>query len=240
MNARYSRQIGRRRFLASTAAAGAGAASLALVGCGDDDDDDAQPTSPTSETSTQPAAQTASASAMATAGPKRGGVTYQAWSVDTIGTLDPHRSLFANTHYLLAAAMSRLVEYGDPAGETLVGDLSDGLPEQPDPDGLTMVFKLREGIKWHNRPPVNGRPFDTHDVAFNIERQKAGLDRDGVEDPTFYRRGQLSVVERVEAVDARTVRFTLSRPDATLLDTLAGPFSFLVAREAAEAFSNDE
>jgi ABC-type transport system substrate-binding protein len=33
-------------------------------------------------------------------------------------------------------------------------------------DGLTVTFNLRKGVKWHNRPPTNGREFVADDVKF--------------------------------------------------------------------------
>ena len=41
-------------------------------------------------------------------------------------------------------------------------------------DGLVWTVKLNEKAKWHNVPPVNGRPFTSADVAFTIEHQLAG------------------------------------------------------------------
>ncbi len=36
------------------------------------------------------------------------------------------------------------------------------------PDDQTMIFHIRQGIRWHNKPPVNGRELDANDVAFSI------------------------------------------------------------------------
>ena len=40
--------------------------------------------------------------------------------------------------------------------------------EQPDPG--TTVFHIREGVKWHNLPPVNGREFTAKDVEYVFHR----------------------------------------------------------------------
>jgi len=37
------------------------------------------------------------------------------------------------------------------------------------PDAKTFTFKLRQGVKWHNLPPVNGREFTSADVKFSYE-----------------------------------------------------------------------
>lgn len=34
----------------------------------------------------------------------------------------------------------------------------------------TLTFKIREGVHWHNKPPVNGREFTAEDAAFSINK----------------------------------------------------------------------
>jgi len=43
--------------------------------------------------------------------------------------------------------------------------------ERSEPD--TFVFTIREGIYWHDRPPVNGRELTAQDVVWTIERTMA-------------------------------------------------------------------
>ena len=38
------------------------------------------------------------------------------------------------------------------------------------PDGLTYTFHIREGVHWHNKPPMNGRPLTAQDVEYNFHR----------------------------------------------------------------------
>jgi peptide/nickel transport system substrate-binding protein len=38
------------------------------------------------------------------------------------------------------------------------------------PDETTIVFHIRQGIRWQNKAPVNGRELTADDVAFNINR----------------------------------------------------------------------
>ena len=40
--------------------------------------------------------------------------------------------------------------------------------EQPDPE--TIVFHLRQGVRWHDIPPVNGREFVADDVVYTLRR----------------------------------------------------------------------
>lgn len=37
------------------------------------------------------------------------------------------------------------------------------------PDGKTFTFKLKQGVKWHNLPPVNGRELTSADIKFSYE-----------------------------------------------------------------------
>ena len=54
----------------------------------------------------------------------------------------------------------------------------------------TIVFKLRENVYWHNRPPMNGRQFVADDVEYSFER--GSLDPRNVyyppeeQDPPFF------------------------------------------------------
>ena len=38
------------------------------------------------------------------------------------------------------------------------------------PDGLAVTMKLRQNMKFHDKPPVNGRVLDTDDVLFAWDR----------------------------------------------------------------------
>ena len=72
-------------------------------------------------------------------------------------------------------------------------------------DDKTIEFKLRQGVKFHNKPPVNGREMVADDVAFMLEeRFKKGLWGSGYVGQLFY--------DRAEAVDKYTVRLHLKKP----------------------------
>ena len=84
-----------------------------------------------------------------------------------------------------------------------------------EPDDTTYVFHLRQGVKWHNKPPVNGRELVAEDVKFTFDRF---LTEQG--NPNRY---MLESVDRVEVVDRYTVKFVLKEPFVWLLDMLANP-----------------
>ncbi len=68
-------------------------------------------------------------------------------------------------------------------------------------DHLTYTFTLREGVKWHD-----GAPFTVDDVVYSFER---------INDPNVdaaHYRNYFRDIKKVEKLDARTVRFTYSKP----------------------------
>jgi ABC-type transport system substrate-binding protein len=81
------------------------------------------------------------------------------------------------------------------------------------PNETTYLFHLRQGVKWHNKPPLNGRELVAEDVKFTFDRF---LTVQG--NPS---RDLLEAVDRVEVVDRYTVKFLLHEPFVWLLDTLA-------------------
>lgn len=77
------------------------------------------------------------------------------------------------------------------------------------PDGLTITFKLRDGVKWHD-----GKPFTSADVAYSImEILKQHHPRG---------RGVFAKVTAVETPDPLTAVFKLSQPAPALMYALAG------------------
>src|SRR5262244_2520510 len=99
------------------------------------------------------------------------------------------------------------------------------------PDDLTYVFYLRQGVKWHNRPPLNGRELVADDVKFTFDRflnEKANILRE-----------QLEPVERVEVVDRYTVKFVLKEPFVWLPNRLASTSGmWIIAPEVVEKFGD--
>ena len=93
-------------------------------------------------------------------------------------------------------------------------------------DGRAYEFKLRSGVTFHD-----GTPFDAEAVKFNFDRM---LDENHPAANTgpFPLAFFFSAVERVEAVNAGTVRFTLKEPFAPFLSNLAYPTGLIVAPSA--------
>src|SRR5438132_982101 len=142
--------------------------------------------------------------------PKRGGV-FRLRGEDPLG-FDPQLSPSYRTMTNLSFTHSRLVKV--KAGPSV---RPGTLPLEPDvaeswsrPDDRTYVFKLRRGVRWHPKPPVNGRELTAEDVRYTYERFISLKGNQA--------RSLLDPVERIEAPDRYTVRFTLTEPFAWFLD----------------------
>jgi ABC-type dipeptide/oligopeptide/nickel transport system permease component/ABC-type transport system substrate-binding protein len=98
------------------------------------------------------------------------------------------------------------------------GDIQPGLAESWEitPDGLTYVFHLRSGVRFHN-----GAGFDASIVKFSLDRARAPAS-------TNAQKTALSVIGSVDVVDPQTVRLQLSRPSSRLLSVLAWGDSVMV------------
>ena len=146
--------------------------------------------------------------------------------------LDPHLSisfLTQNAAGLIYNGLVRLTyanEQKSPDDLTILPDLAERW-EYLDP--TTLVFYLRQGVKFHNKPPVNGRELKAQDVKYSLERfaAKSGF------------RSRFDDVERIEAVDDYTVKIITKHPFAPMLTNLATPaYNVILPREAEEQYGD--
>jgi peptide/nickel transport system substrate-binding protein len=157
--------------------------------------------------------------------PKRGGVFRICSLLDPVG-FDPHQTLAFSTMTMLSFTHSRLlkVKAGPsvrPGTYPVEADVAESWTR---PTETTYVFKLRRGVRWHPKPPVNGRELTADDVKYTYERF-LGIKGNG-------NRQTLEDLDKIEALDRYTVKFTLKEPFAWFLDALASTSTWLVAREA--------
>ena len=89
-------------------------------------------------------------------------------------------------------------------------------------DGMTYTFKLAEGVTFHD-----GTTMDAEDVKFSLDRARA-------EDSANAQKALFASIADVEAVDASTVKITLSAPNGSLLFNLAWGDAVIVAPESIE------
>src|SRR5262249_50468483 len=96
----------------------------------------------------------------------------------------------------------------------------------PDEHAQTWTFTLREGVKFHH-----GRELAARDVAFTFER---------ILDPTTGSPVRKTLpIDKVEAVNAHTVRFRLNTPFADFPVLLGGPYGRVLPSDRAEQIKND-
>jgi len=136
-------------------------------------------------------------------------------AANPVGSVDPHitntTSNFALTGHIFETLVARDAKLRlQPALATSWHAVSDTVWE----------FRLREGVAWHD-----GKPFTADDVAFTIARV-----------PTIPSGAGFSYavrpIQRVEVVDAHTIRLHTDRPTPLLPNDFANVQ--IIARHAAE------
>ena len=103
--------------------------------------------------------------------------------------------------------------------ELAVGQLAESWDISP--DGLTYTFHIRQGVHWHDKPPMNGRELTAKDVEYNYHRV-LGLGSGFTEPPGGYvgPLASMTIFESVEATDKWTVVFKLKQPSPAALHSI--------------------
>lgn len=168
---------------------------------------------------------------------KQGGsiiVTYK----DDIVTLDPAIGYDWVNWSIIKSLFARLMDY-KPGTAELTPSLAESY--EISKDGLTYTFKLHKGAKFHN-----GREVVAQDVKYSIERTNnpktespgAGF-YDSIAGMDAFKKGKAKDVKGIVVVDPATIKFTLTRPDATFLHVMALNFSSVVPKEAVDKAGKD-
>jgi peptide/nickel transport system substrate-binding protein len=162
---------------------------------------------------------------------------------DSVG-LDPVNVTDGESLIVCRQIFDGLLDF-TPESTDLAPALATEVPE-PEEDGRSYTFSLREGVKFHD-----GEPFDAEAVVFNFDRWKDTKNEyhkgGGSQTSSFaYYAGMFggfdddSVIETVEAADEYSVRFTLKEPLAPFLRNIAmSPFGIAspkAIRENVEQF----
>jgi ABC-type transport system substrate-binding protein len=155
--------------------------------------------------------------------PKRGGtITVSRLSSQLDRTFDPH------TNSAVRGQAMRMINQGVLVVDHLSLEIQPEIAqrwEQPSP--TEYIFTLQPGIKWHNKPPANGRALTVEDVVFSLNRARTN-------DPRFQIRTALDSAQRIEAVDATRLRITTQNPDAPFLRKLASDGLLILAADVVE------
>ena len=168
---------------------------------------------------------------------KQGGqmvVTYK----DDVSTLDPAIGYDWQNWSMIKSLFDGLMDY-EPGTSTLRKDLAEDYTISD--GGKTFTFKLRKGVKFHN-----GREMTAEDVKYSLDRvtnpatQSPGAGFFGsIKGFDKMADGSAKSLEGVTVVDPYTIKFELTRPDATFLHVMAINFSFVVPKEEVEKWGAD-
>jgi len=192
-------RIARRQALMATSGAAIGAAFLAA--CGGDNGGSSTGTGDKSSLATKPVDTMAQA--------KRGGIMKDRAftdppSLDVILASNPLNPVNFNVYNTLVRYEPGYLE---PSKNAVLADLGESW--ETSPDGLQITMKIRQGVKWHNKPPVNGRLLDMDDMAFMWDRFAAKYQTRGnvanVADPN-------APVLSLKPVDSHTIVIKLKEP----------------------------
>jgi len=200
-------QISRRAVLRAGGLAAAGLVGGTLAGCGGGQEEKPRPTGE------------------ATSTPRSGGVFR--FSVSQLGELDPHTTADPFTTAVTHLTNNHIVRL---SARTFVPE-PDLAKSWEFPEATTALFHFNSGVRWQNRPPLNGRPFEAEDAVFSIERARTPK-------PEFIRRTNYEPVDLVQAPDTATLRIVTRMPYAPLLSVLGDQYELVVARELVEQYGD--
>ena len=150
--------------------------------------------------------------------PRRGGILLAAIGADA-PSLDAHQETTFATIELVAPLYSTLLQIDPLSYPKVIGDLATEWKIAP--DGLTYMFRIRQGVKFHD-----GSPLTAADVKASYD--KIVFPPQGVRS---VRKTSYTAVQSIEAPDADTVVFKLKFPSASLLSNLASPWNVIYPKK---------
>jgi peptide/nickel transport system substrate-binding protein len=197
----FQRRISRRRSLAATGGVALGASILSACGGNESAKQDASSlVSPPIDTSKQAT---------------RGGILKdRAYSDAPSLSLTGRGGLFLRTS--VGKVYNTMLRFQFGVLEAPSDELEGSLVESWEwaPDGLQIVMKVRQGVKFHAKPPVNGRNLDIDDVVLTYDRFTRGNPyREEVSNVLNPQAPVLSFT----ASDARTIVIKLKEPIPAVL-----------------------
>ena len=197
------RRVSRRRALAGGGTAVAAAAAFAVVGC-------------------------ARKGGTPTQGPKAGGTLRFGTALPVSYGLDPH--VERGTGLAIFPRVYGYLHHVDGQnGDALLLDHASGIEQ---PDGTTLLFHLRDGVRFQDAAPAHGRAVAAQDVAASILRYR---DHPLAVNKVWHTR----ILDHIETPDAATVRVITRRPYVYSLQAL-GDISAgaILPQEAIDANSD--
>lgn len=154
--------------------------------------------------------------------PAPGGSITQGRLISALG-IDPHVDLTALE--IDSLLYSYMYSWRPDAQEAILNNLA---VEAEYPDALTMLYKLRPGVKIHPGGPGAGEELVSTDYAASFKRRGTAI---SAPDKRFYKR-----MERIETPDDYAVNVYLNRPFAPAIRELANPTWAIVPQKVIEKY----
>jgi peptide/nickel transport system substrate-binding protein len=216
--AAYRNRFSRRTALA--VGAGGGAAAF-LAACGGKKEESSGGSRPIPEG-------TSPAQAQQQGTPKPGGTLRYHIPKDP-GNLDPHLATDSSTTAFSNLVYNGLLRFKTGVNvDTLSTEVESELASSFEtPDASTVILKIRQGVNWQNKAPLNGRAFTAEDARF-------GVLRIGTNDPRFQRRSFFQGIDRIDITDPQTIVIKQKGPNVPFLTYLAVPYHKMISREVIE------
>lgn len=137
------------------------------------------------------------------------------------GGLDPHTISAASSIRIFKQIYNTLIDVDDDMN--YIPELAKSWEQ---PDDITYIFYLREGVKFHN-----GREMTADDVKYSFERV---LDPDTAAIGVSY----YDKIDTMEILDDYTIKFTLKEPFAPFMGNLTSLYGAIVPKEFVEEHEN--
>ena len=154
--------------------------------------------------------------------PVRGGTLVVAKGIKQ-STLDPTKANAQDSDYDLYAQIYEPLISMDASGN-LIPCLAESWDVQ---DETTIVFKLKQGVVFHD-----GTPFNAEAVKFVMDWYKS-------EECSPWFASQIVELESVEVIDDYTVKMTLSEPSAVFLTSMSNYTSLMISPEAIKTYGDE-
>ena len=105
------------------------------------------------------------------------------------------------------------------------------------PDPLTYIFHIRQGVHWHDKPPMNGRELTADDVVYTFQRNN--VLGDFTEDPGVPSAAFTLPWESVEATDKYTVVMKMTeRSEGALRTIISQAMHWILPPEVIEQYGD--
>ena len=160
--------------------------------------------------------------ALAEGAPVRGGTLVVAKGIKE-STLNPTKANAQDSDYDLYAQLYEPLISMDASGN-LVPCLAESWDVQ---DETTIVFKLRQGVVFHD-----GTPFNAEAVKFVMDWYKS-------DECSPWFASQIAELQSVEVLDEYTVKMTLSEPSAVFLTSMSNYTSLMISPDAIKTYGEE-